>query len=113
MRTVTENGTAAKRTTDDVVDTNAHKKQREDKRDEKLASEMMYGKQAYKRTVTDTSEERDKRYARLHSFGGSTQVEMRWDLNADSIRDQVFEIRVGDKTAIISAVELQKYIRWV
>lgn len=98
---------------DAVEEENVRKKARDKKRDHKLTDDLMYGKTATKRTVKNTIEERDKKYARLHSFGGKTNVEMFWDLGPEAIRDQVFRIRVGDQAAIISAVELQKYLRWV
>lgn len=105
--------TKATHNTEEILDENTNKKVREAKRDDKLTEELMYGKKAYKRTVRDTAEERDKRYARLHSFGGKSNVEMFWDLGPDAIRDQVFRIRVGTQEAVISATELQKYLRWV
>lgn len=100
-------------TADDVVEENANKKARESKRDTKLADELMYGKKAYKRTVRDTIQERDSKSAQLHSFGGAGKVTMAWDLNDASIRDQVFMLNVGKETTYISAVELQKYLRWI
>lgn len=100
-------------TTDEVLEENIQKKDRDTKQNHVLGDELMYGKQAYKRTVRDTVQERDMRYARLHSFGGKTSVEMFWDLGPEAIQHQVFKIKVGTQEAIISAVEMQKYIRWV
>lgn len=75
--------------------------------------DLMYGNNAHKRTVTNTIQERDRKYGRLHSFGGSTLVEVFWDLSPAAIRDQVFKIKIGNQEAIISAMELAKYTRWV
>lgn len=100
-------------TTDDVLKENIQKKERESKRDDKLTEDLMYGKDAGKRTVRDTIEERDRKGAYLHSFGGGKRVVIEWDLNADAIRDQVFRLTVGDEHVYLSAVEIQKYLRWV
>lgn len=102
-----------KPTLDEVENVNAHQKSLENKRNEKLTKDLMYGDKAYKRTVRDTITERDSKYARLHSFAGNRDVKMHWDCNSQCIKDQVFEIRVGEERAFISAVELQKYLRWV
>lgn len=101
------------RSLDDVSAHNAHKTAREDKHNDKLSSELMYGKNAAKRTVRDTVEERDRRYARLHDFYNNKSVEIIWDLNEECIRNQVFMLKVDGKEVILSAVELQKYLRWV
>lgn len=101
------------RSLDDVAAHNAHKKAREDKHDEKLTNELMYGKNAHKRTVRDTIAERDRKYARLHDFYNNRSVEMMWDLSDEAIRSQVFMLRVDGKEIVLSAVELQKYLRWV
>ena len=100
-------------TTDDVLDHNTHMKQREDKRDDKFNDDMMYGKKAYKRTVRDTMVERDERGTELHNLGGGPRVLMTWDMNEKSIAHQVFKLTIGKETAYISAVEMQKSIRWV
>lgn len=101
------------RTADDVVEENVHKKQREDKRDDKFNDDMMYGKKAYKRGVRDTMIERDARGAILHNLGGGPRVMMEWDLNEKSIAHQVFKLTIGKETAYLSAVEIQKHIRWI
>lgn len=98
---------------DDVEAANAHQKKLEKKRNTKLQEELMYGKTAHKRTVRDTMVERDSKGAYLHDMGHSHRIIMEWDMNEQAIRDQVFKLTIGDKTAYISAVELQKYLRWV
>lgn len=98
---------------DDVEAANAHQKLHEKKRDTALTEDLMYGKRSYERTVRATMEERDQQHAILHDFGHNKRVEMVWDLNRDGIRDQVFILKVGDEEVILSAVELQKYLRWV
>lgn len=98
---------------DDVEASNVLKKQREDKRNDKLTEDLMYGKKAYKRTVTDTMAERDAKGAYLSDFGHKHKIVMEWDMNTESIRDQIFRLTVGDKVVYLSAVELQKYLRWV
>lgn len=113
-RTVTEDGkTKAIRSLDDVEDVNAHKKKQESKRDEALAEDLMYGKQAYKRTVNNTMQERDLKYARLADFYHNKSVEMFWDINPETISKQLFRLKVGKEEVVISAVQLQKYLRWV
>lgn len=98
---------------DEVEAGNALKKSREGKRNEALTEDLMYGKRSYERTIHSTMEERDRKHAILHDFGHNERVEMVWDLNQDGIRDQVFMLKVGSSEVIISAVELQKYLRWV
>lgn len=98
---------------DEVQASNALKKERESKRNEQLTKDMMYGTKAHKRTIHDTEAEKNQKFARLHDFGGKHEVVMVWDINEQGIRDQVFMIRIGDKTAYLSAVQLQKYIRWI
>lgn len=101
------------RSVDAVVEENVAKKARESKRNDKLTEELMYGKKAHKRTIRDTTSERDRHWARLHSFGGQGDIVMAWDLNEQSIRDQIFMIKVGNQTTYLSAVEIQKYLRWI
>lgn len=101
------------RTVDNAVEENGLKKTREPKRNDKLTKEMMYGQKAYKRNVRETMEERDRRFAELHSFGGQGRVVMAWDLNEQGIKDQIFMIQIDDKKAYLSAIEIQKYLRWV
>jgi len=98
---------------DEVADSNAAKKSKEKKRNESLTSEMMYGKSAYKRTATATMQERDMGYARLHDFYNNKSVEMFWDVTPEATANQVFKLKVGKEEVFLSAVELQKYLRWV
>lgn len=98
---------------DDVEEINAEQKKKEDKRDTKFQEEMMYGKKAAQRTVRDTQTERDARFAHIRDMGGSHSIVMAWDFNERATRERVFMLRVGDKTAYISATEFQKYLRWV
>lgn len=98
---------------DEVADSNAVKKTKESKRDESFTKKMMYGDKAYQRTVRATQNERDAGRARLHPLGGEGDVEMFWDFSDDAIRQQVFRLKVGDKITYLSAVELQKSLRWV
>lgn len=50
----------------------------------------------------------------LRSLGGNVDsIEMRWDLNELCKRDQVFELRVGDKRARISKQALEHFLRAV
>lgn len=79
----------------------------------KESRDLMYGDKAYKRTVRDTVAERDMGYGRLHTFGGSHKVEMFWDYNKSMADKQLFKLKVGDEEVIISAIEMQKYLRWV
>lgn len=75
--------------------------------------ELMYGDKAYKRTMSDTIAERDLGYGRLHTFGGSSKVEMFWDYNKSMTEKQLFKLRVDGKEVILSAIEMQKLLRWV
>jgi hypothetical protein len=102
------------RSLDDVQDNNAHISARDAKRDERLSEELMYGKTAYKRTARDTMQEKELRQARLHSFGGGpSDVQLFWDLGPEAIAKQLVKLRVGGQEVVLSAVELQKYLRWV
>lgn len=98
---------------DEIVDANAEQKRKESKRDERFQQDIMYGQKAYKRNVHDTIQERDTRYARLHTFGGATNVQMFWDFHPEAIQKQLFKLRIGDQEVVLSATELQKYLRWV
>lgn len=99
---------------DDVEAANANQKARESKRDDRLTKDLMYGQEAYKRSISTTQQERDTRYARLHSFGGGpSSVQMFWDFDPQAIERQLFKLRVGKEEVVLSAVELQKYLRWV
>lgn len=104
---------AAKVTLDDIAAANAEQKRKEALRDERLQQELMYGQKAYKRNVHDTLAEKETRYARLHTFGIHNNVEMFWDFHPEAIQKQLFKIKVGKEEAVISATELQKYLRWV
>lgn len=75
--------------------------------------DMLYGYKAYKRTATDTAQERDLQYARLHDWHHNKNVQMWWDINPQTISRQLFRLKVGSEEIVLSAVELQKYIRWV
>jgi hypothetical protein len=112
-KATTADGKKATATTDEVVDENTHKKLREDKRDDKFNDGIMYGKKAAKRTIRDTMNERDARGAILHNLGGGPRVIMEWDMNQQSIAHQVFKLQIGKEIAYLSAVEIQKFLRWV
>jgi hypothetical protein len=100
---------ADKRTLDEEASTGKDRPAELPKKD----IDMLYGNKAYKRTVRDTAAERDLRYARLHDWYHNKSVEMWWDLNQDAIERQLFRIKIGDSEVILSATELQKYLRWV
>jgi len=98
---------------DEVADSNTVKKSKETKRNDSLSEDLMYGKNAYKRTVRDTMQERDMGYARLHDFYNHKSVEMFWDFSPEATANQVFRLKVGKETVVLGAVELQKSLRWV
>ena len=51
---------------------------------------------------------------RVKALGGNEDyVDILWDLNAKCKRDQVFEIRIGDRRARISKQALDHFIRAV
>lgn len=55
---------------------------------------------------------RGRKRARLRSMGGNqTPVYLEWDLNQDSIQDQVFKMRIGDQEAYIDYEEFLHFAR--
>lgn len=58
--------------------------------------------------------QRDKRRGELRDYSLNHTVEMRWDLNEEAIRDQIFELTVdGDIKLLLDAEQVQRLLRWV
>lgn len=77
---------------------------------------------ANKRTVDDTKNERDSGYGRLHDYRDSRKVEIFWDLNEETRKNQVFALRIGarksdrpghDIEILLDNEELMRFSRWV
>lgn len=50
----------------------------------------------------------------LKNYAGTgLPVRMRWNLNKEATRDRMFELKIGDHTAIIDLEELLSYTRLV
>lgn len=102
---------------DEVEAANQRQKQLESKRDTEFNSGMMYGKGAYKRSLSATMQERDMGRARLHDLYHNRDVEMFWDVSPEMTAKQLFRLDIKTKQGtvqlVLSAVELQKYLRWV
>lgn len=65
------------------------------------------------RRVRDVQEERDLNGTILRNYGTGPMVKMEWNLNSDAIRDQIFKLTIGDKTAYLDAEEFRRFLRWV
>lgn len=58
--------------------------------------------------------QRDLAHGVLRDYSLRHKVEMRWDLNEDAKRDQIFELRIDDDTVVLlDAEQFQRYLRWV
>lgn len=49
----------------------------------------------------------------LKDYSLRHNVEMRWDLNEDAIRDQMFILKIDDYEVILDWEEVQRYGRWI
>lgn len=57
---------------------------------------------------------RDGGYARVRNYGsGSSTLEMFWNMNKASKRDQIFKLRFEGKEVLIDLEEFNKFSRWV
>lgn len=65
------------------------------------------------KTVSDVAEERDAGKARLINYGNNQAVELQWGMNAETSKEQIFIIRIGDKEAWLNAEEVKRFLRWV
>lgn len=65
------------------------------------------------RPVRDVVEERQRKGTILRNYGGGGRVTMEWDLSEESIRDQIFKLKIGDKEAYLDAEEFRRFLRWV
>jgi hypothetical protein len=55
-----------------------------------------------------------RRRGDLRDYSLQHKVEIRWDLNKDAIRDQIFELVIDDNIRLLlDAEQLQRYLRWV
>lgn len=58
--------------------------------------------------------QKDRAYGELRDYSLQHKVEMRWDLNFEAIKDQIFELTIdGDIKVLLDAEQLQRYLRWV
>lgn len=60
-----------------------------------------------------TKVQKEKRHGVLKDYTLQHRVEIRWDMNDESIRDRMFILKVGDNEVILDAEELHRYLRWV
>jgi hypothetical protein len=58
--------------------------------------------------------QRDKCFGDLRDYSLQHAVTMRWDLNEEAKRDQIFELVIdGEITVLLDAEQLLRYLRWV
>lgn len=60
-----------------------------------------------------TRETHDVKRGTLRDYGMQHVVEVRWDLNPEAMREQMFIMKIDDYEVILDAEELMRYIRWV
>lgn len=65
------------------------------------------------REMDQTKVQRDKRRGVLKDYSLQHRVELRWDLNDEAIRDQMFRLIIDDYEVIIDLEELLRYTRWM
>lgn len=65
------------------------------------------------READQAKEQRDKARGELRDYSLQHRVEMRWDMNEESIRDKMFILQVDDVEVILDAEQVMRYIRWV
>lgn len=49
----------------------------------------------------------------LRDYAVRHRVEMRWDLNEEAIRDQIFELKIDNYTVLLDWEEMQRLGRWI
>lgn len=60
-----------------------------------------------------TKKQRDLRRGTPRDYSLNHRIEIRWDLNEEAKRDQMFRLIVDDKEMICDAEEFMRYLRWV
>lgn len=70
---------------------------------------------AIRRTVPFAKAFKEKlTFARLKNYSANgNRVSLRWDMNSEAKVDKMFELRVGDQTAIVDLEELLSYTRLI
>ena len=59
-------------------------------------------------------EQKRKAQGILRDYSLQHRVEMRWDLNEDAIRDQIFELKIDDEiTVLLDWEQMLRYGRFV
>ena len=65
------------------------------------------------REMDATRVQAKKTFAVLKDYSLQHRVTMQWDMNKDSIKDQMFRLTVGDNTVVLDWEEFQRYARWI
>lgn len=60
-----------------------------------------------------TKTQRDRKAGTLRDYSLNHRVSIRWDLNEEAERDQMFELRIDGMTVILDAEEMMRYLRWI
>lgn len=60
-----------------------------------------------------TKTQMERKRANVRDYSLNHRVEIRWDLNDESIRDQMFILRLDDLEVVLDAEEVMRYLRWV
>lgn len=65
------------------------------------------------RETDQTKVQREKRRGVLKDYSLQHRVELRWDLNDEATRDQMFRMIIDDYEVILDLEELLRYTRWI
>lgn len=57
--------------------------------------------------------QRDLKHGVLKDYSLQHRVEVRWDLNDEATRDQMFIMKIDDYEVMLDAEEVLRYLRWI
>ena len=63
------------------------------------------------KTVNDVKWERDAKSAELINYGGKN-LRMEWGWNQAATDDRMVKVKIGKESAIISAEDFMRFLRW-
>lgn len=49
----------------------------------------------------------------LRDYSGQHKVEMFWDISDEHKKDMIFRLDIDDKSVLLDAEQLQRYLRWI
>jgi len=65
------------------------------------------------READSAEAQREARHGTIRDYSMNHRVEIRWDLNEEAMRDQMFRLTVDDYEVILDAEEVMRLLRWV